>query len=60
MLNYLVNRQLGKRKEAIAMFVNLKVPFDTVDKDVLDRAIKEKEIRKASSKGEGSIKRNKK
>lgn len=41
-----MNRQLGKRKKAIAMFVDLRAAFDTVDRGVLDKAIGEREIRK--------------
>jgi len=44
-LNYLINRQLGKGKKVVAMFVDLKAVFDTVDRKVLYRVMKERGIR---------------
>lgn len=44
-LNYLLNRQLRKGKKVITMFVDLKAAFNTMDKDVLGRAMREKGIR---------------
>ena len=47
-LNYLINRQLGKGKKATAMFVDLKTTFDmmAVNRSVLGRSMREKGIRK--------------
>ncbi|XP_071582205.1 uncharacterized protein [Temnothorax nylanderi] len=45
-LNYLVNRQLGKEKgKMTVMFVDLKAAFDSVDKEVLLKAMKERGVR---------------
>ena len=46
MLNYLVNKQLRKRKIATEMFVDLRAAFDMVDKSVLGRVMRERGIRK--------------
>lgn len=34
-LNYLVNKQLGKKKRLVALFVDLKATFDSVNRKVL-------------------------
>lgn len=40
-LNYLVNRQLSRKKgELIAFFINLKTAFDSVDRRILEKAMK--------------------
>ncbi|XP_024877156.1 golgin subfamily A member 6-like protein 22, partial [Temnothorax curvispinosus] len=45
-LNYLVNRQLGKEKGKMTVFfIDLKAAFDSVDKEVLIRAMTEREVR---------------
>lgn len=45
-INYLVNRQLVKRVGSlVALFVDLKAAFDSVDKGVLVEAMREKRIR---------------
>lgn len=43
-LNYLINRQIEKRKGGmVALFVDLKAAFDTVDRKVLCEALRERE-----------------
>lgn len=45
-LNYLVNRQIAKRKgKMVVMFIDLKAAFDSVDRGKLVNAMKEKGIR---------------
>jgi len=44
-VNYLINRQLGKRKKAVALFVNLKAAFDSVDRGIMYKAMRERGIR---------------
>lgn len=45
-LNYLVNKKLGTRKgKVIAMFVDLKAAFDSVDRGVLIEAMRKRGIR---------------
>lgn len=34
-LNYLVNRQLGKKEKLIALFVDLKAVFDSINRKIL-------------------------
>jgi len=34
-INYMINRQLGKRKMAVAMFVDLRAAFNSVDGRIL-------------------------
>jgi len=47
-LNYLVNRQLSKKKgKLVAFFVDLKAAFDSVDREVLGRAMRERGISEA-------------
>lgn len=43
--NYLINKQLGKGKKLIVIFVDLKAAFDTVDRRVSCETIKERGIR---------------
>jgi len=51
-LNYLINKQLAKRKGMlVALFVDLKAAFDSVDRGVLIEAMRERGIR------EGLVKR---
>lgn len=46
-LNYLVNRQIGRAgKKLVALFVDLKAAFDTMDKEVLVETMKRKGLRK--------------
>jgi len=45
-LNYLVNRRLSReRGKVIAFFVDLKAAFDSVDREVLERVLRERRIR---------------
>lgn len=44
-INYLVNKQLGKGKGITTLFVDLKAAFDSVDRKVLIKAMKGKWIR---------------
>jgi len=45
-LNYLINRQVGRKKGGmVAMFVDLKAAFDSVDRKVLLNTMREKGIR---------------
>ncbi|XP_071648500.1 uncharacterized protein [Temnothorax longispinosus] len=45
-LNYLINRHLGKEKgKMTVLFVDLKAAFDSVDKEVLIKAMKERGVR---------------
>ncbi|XP_071576419.1 uncharacterized protein [Temnothorax nylanderi] len=45
-LNYLVNRQLGRKGEkVVALFVDLKAAFDSVDREVLIEALRERGVR---------------
>jgi len=45
-LNYLINKQLAKRKGMlVALFVDLKAAFDSVDRGVLIEAMRERGIR---------------
>lgn len=44
-LNYVINRQLGREKKVVAMFVDLKAAFDSVDRGVLYSAMRERGIR---------------
>lgn len=44
-LNYLVNRQIGREKGKMTiLFINLKAAFDSVDKGMLIKAVKERGI----------------
>lgn len=46
-LNYLVNKKLGMKKgKVIAMFVDLKAAFDSMDRGVLMEAMRQRGIRK--------------
>ncbi|KAM0728548.1 Retrovirus-related Pol polyprotein from type-1 retrotransposable element R2 [Formica fusca] len=45
-LNYIVQRQIAKPKgKVISLFVDLKAAFDTVDKEILIRSIRERGVR---------------
>jgi len=45
-LNYLVNRQVSRRKgKLVACFVDLKAAFDSVDREVLGRVLRESGVR---------------
>jgi len=59
-LNYLANRQISKRKGGmVVFFVDLKATFDFVDKEVLGRVLREREVREGvSGEMQGHIKRN--
>lgn len=43
--NYSINKQ-EKEKKMVALFVDMKMAFDSVDREVLYRVIKKREIRK--------------
>ena len=46
-LNYIVNRQVRKEKgKVVALFVDLKAAFDSVDRKVLMEALKRRGVRK--------------
>jgi len=50
-LNYLMNRPLGKEKRRmVTMFIDLKGAFDAVNKDVLGKVLKRREMRKSLRK----------
>jgi len=51
-VNYLINRQLGKGKRVVALFVDLKAAFDTVDREVLCETMRMREIREGRESGE--------
>lgn len=52
MLNYLINRQINRRSERLVVFfVHLRAAFDSVDREVLIEAMKERVVR------EGSVRR---
>lgn len=44
-LNYLINRQLGRGKGMMALFIDLKAAFDSVDRRRLVSAMKERGVR---------------
>lgn len=44
-LNYLVNKQLERGRKAVALFVDMKAAFDTVDRRILYKAMEERGIR---------------
>jgi len=45
-INYLINRQLGKGKGVTALFVDLKAAFDSIDRRVLVESMEERGIRR--------------
>ncbi|XP_025163183.1 uncharacterized protein LOC112590540 [Harpegnathos saltator] len=46
-MNYVINRQLGRKGgKLVALFVDLKAAFDTVDRRELIRAMRERRVRK--------------
>jgi len=45
-LNYFINRQIGRKGgKLIAVFVDLKATFDSVDRGILLRALRERGVR---------------
>jgi len=46
-INYLINRQLGKGKGVTALFVDLKAAFDSIDRRVLVESMEERGIRRS-------------
>jgi len=50
MLNYLINRQLRKKKRLAIKFMNIKAAFDSVDRKVLVDSMREREVRKGGWK----------
>ena len=59
-LNYLVNRQISKKKEKmVAVFIDLKVTFDSIDREMLSKEMRKKEIMRETNKNNRrNIKRN--
>jgi len=57
-LNYFINRQIGRKgAKLIAVFVDLKAAFDSVDRGILLSALMERGVRgRASGKGGGTVK----
>lgn len=51
-INYLINRQIGRKEGKMAMFVDLKAAFDSVDRGVLI-----KEMRAIKGIKEGLVER---
>jgi len=50
-LNYLVNRQISKKKsKLVAFFVDLRAAFDTVDREVLGKTMRERGGKRRISK----------
>jgi len=45
-INYLMNRQLGRGKGMTALFVDLKATFDSIDRRVLVESMEERGIRR--------------
>lgn len=44
-MNYLINRQLGKKRgKMITVFVDLKAAFDSIDREILIRAMRERGV----------------
>jgi len=39
-VNYLINKQLGKRKKAVALFVDLKAAFDSMDRGIMYKTMR--------------------
>lgn len=51
MVNYLVNRQVSKKKEKmVAVFIDLKVTFDSIDREMLSKEKRKKEIMRETNK----------
>lgn len=48
-LNYLINRQLGRGRRMVALFVDLKTAFDTIDRKILCETMRERGIKKGFS-----------
>lgn len=44
-INYLINRKLGRGKRVVALFVDLRAVFDTVDREVLHETMRTRRIR---------------
>ncbi|KAL6420056.1 hypothetical protein ACFW04_011913 [Cataglyphis niger] len=44
-LNYLMNRQLGKKKDKLAFFIDLKAAFDSVNRRKLVEAMSERRVK---------------
>lgn len=60
-LNYLINRQLEKKGgKLIALFVDLKAAFDTVNRKTVVEAMKKRGKRRACGKDRRGTERNKK
>lgn len=57
-LNYLVNRQLEKKKgKMMALFIDVKAAFDSVDRGVLCKAMRERGIREGLMRVKGMIRK---
>lgn len=48
-LNYLINRQLGRGRRMVVLFVDLKTALDTIDRKILCETMRERGIRKGFS-----------
>lgn len=55
-LNFLINRQIErKRGKMVVFFVDLKAAFDSVNREILMEAIKERRIREGLTKKRGRL-----
>lgn len=54
-INYIINKQLGKRKKIVVMFVGLKAAFDSVDRGVLVKTMRERGIREGLVERVGKV-----
>jgi len=55
-LNYLINRQITRKGgKMIALFVDLKTAFDSVDRAILLEALREREVRRGLMERAGEI-----
>lgn len=50
-INFLINKQLGKRKKAVTLFVDIKAAFDSVDRRILYKTERKRSQRGANRKG---------
>lgn len=59
-VNYLVNRQVSKKKEKmVAVFIDLKVTFDSIDREMLSKKMRKKEtMRETNKNNRRNTKRN--
>lgn len=59
-VNYLMNRQVSKKKEKmVAVFIDLKVTFDSIDREMLSKEMRKKEtMRETNKNNRRNTKRN--